>query len=325
MSIIIKSVSPRDIKSSEITAEADYCGRREFIKKSGLLLGGALAGALAGPAQASSAGDGKDFPGLIKTEYGKGMDLTSYEDATTYNNFYEFGTDKEDPARYAGSLKPDPWSVVVEGEANKTGTYNLEDILQKAQMEERIYHFRCVEAWSMTVPWVGFSLGDMLKRFEPTSKAKYVEFETLYDPEQMPGQKRKILDWPYRDGLRMDEAMHPLAFMATGIYGHSMPNQNGAPIRLIVPWKYGFKNIKSIVKIRFSEKMPASTWNVLAPNEYGFYANVNPEVDHPRWSQASERKLGANFWEPRAKTEMFNGYAEQVAGLYSGMDLTKNF
>ena len=177
----------------------------------------------------------------------------------------------------------------------------------------------------MTVPWVGFSLGEMLKRFEPTAKAKFVEFETLYDPDQMPGQKRKILDWPYRDGLRIDEAMHPLAFMATGIYGHTMPNQNGAPIRLIVPWKYGFKNIKSIVKIRFSEKMPPSTWNTLAPNEYGFYANVNPQVDHPRWSQASERKLGANFWEPRVKTEMFNGYADQVAGLYSDMDLSRYF
>ncbi len=325
MSIIIKSVGPRDIKPSEITTEADYRGRREFIKKSGLLVGGALAGSLAVPAQASSAEDGKDFPGLIKTEYGKGRELTSYEDATSYNNFYEFGTDKEDPARYASSLKPKPWSVVVEGEANKTGTYNLEDILQKAQMEERIYHFRCVEAWSMTVPWVGFSLGEMLKRFEPTAKAKFVEFETLYDPDQMPGQKRKILDWPYRDGLRIDEAMHPLAFMATGIYGHTMPNQNGAPIRLIVPWKYGFKNIKSIVKIRFSEKMPPSTWNTLAPNEYGFYANVNPQVDHPRWSQASERKLGANFWEPRVKTEMFNGYADQVAGLYSDMDLSRYF
>ncbi len=325
MSIIIKNASKQDIKSSEITPEADYLNRREFIRQSGILAGAAWAGGLSLSAQASSSDYGKDFPGLIKTPYGKGENLTSYKDATTYNNFYEFGTGKKDPAQNAQHFKTDPWSITVEGEAAKTGTFNLEDILKHAQIEERIYRFRCVEAWSMVVPWVGFSLADMLKRFEPTSKAKYVEFETLHDPEQMPGQRRRVLDWPYRDGLRMDEAMHPLSFMATGIYGRHMPNQNGAPIRLVVPWKYGFKNIKSIVKIKFTEHQPVCTWNVTAPGEYGFYSNVNPEVDHPRWSQKTERRLGSNFWEPKIDTEIFNGYGEEVAHLYKDMDLKKYF
>jgi len=281
---------------------------------------------LSGSAHASNADDyGHDFKNLIKTAYGKNEKLTSFEDATSYNNFYEFGTGKKDPAQNARQFKTQPWSIIVEGEANKTGTYHLEDILKAAQMEERIYRFRCVEAWSMVVPWVGFSLAEMLKRFEPTSKAKYVEFETLFDPKQMPGQRRRVLDWPYRDGLRMDEAMNPLCFMATGIYGRNMPNQNGAPIRLVVPWKYGFKNIKSIVKIKFTEHEPVCTWNVTAPKEYGFYSNVNPDVDHPRWSQATERPLGAKFWEPKTKTQMFNGYAEQVAHLYKDMNLKKYF
>jgi len=320
---MIKSTRRQDIKPSEITPETDYRNRREFIKKSGLMIGAAWAGAGATPARAESAEDGHDFPGLIKTEYGRGEELNTFKEATTYNNFYEFGVDKEDPARRAKNFVTDPWSITVEGEANKTGTFNLEDILKPAQIEERIYRFRCVEAWSMVVPWVGFSLAAMLKRFEPTSKAKWVAFETLYDPGQMPGQKRKILDWPYRDGLRMDEAMNPLSFMATGIFGHHLPNQNGAPIRLIVPWKYGFKSIKSIVKISFTEQQPVCTWNATNAEEYGFYSNVNPQVDHPRWSQATERKLGANFWEPKNETLMFNGYGDEVAGLYSGMDLSQ--
>lgn len=325
MSIIIKTASKQDIKSSDITTESDYLNRREFIKQSGVFAGAALAGGLSLPALAKNSDYGSDYPNLIKTAYGKGEKLTSFQDATTYNNFYEFGTGKKDPAQNATDFKTDPWSIAVEGEANKTGTFHLEDILKHAQIEERIYRFRCVEAWSMTVPWVGFSLAEMLKRFEPTSKAKYVQFETLYDPEQMPGQVRRVLDWPYRDGLRMDEAMNPLCFMATGIYGHHMPNQNGAPIRLVVPWKYGFKNIKSIVKIKFTEREPVCTWNVTGPKEYGFYSNVNPNVDHPRWSQATERALGSKFWEPKAKTQLFNGYGEQVAHLYKGMDLKKYF
>lgn len=325
MSIIIKSASRQDIKSSEITSESDYLNRRDFIKRSGLLAGAAWAGGLSLPAHAGDGEYGKDYPDRIKTPYGKGEKLTSFKDATTYNNFYEFGTGKKDPAKNAQAFKTDPWSITVEGEANKTGTFNLEDILKHAQIEERIYRFRCVEAWSMVVPWVGFSLADMLKRFEPTSKARFVEFETLYDPEQMPGQRRRVLDWPYRDGLRMDEAMHPLSFMATGIYGHHMPNQNGAPIRLVVPWKYGFKNIKSIVKIRFTEHEPVCTWNVTAPKEYGFYSNVNPDVDHPRWSQKTERRLGSNFWEPKIDTQIFNGYGEDVAHLYKNMNLKKYF
>jgi len=325
MSFIIKTASKQDIKSADITNESDYLNRREFIKQSGILAGAAWAGGLSLPALAKSSDYGSDYPDLIKTAFGKGEKLTSFQDATTYNNFYEFGTGKKDPAQNATNFKTDPWSITVEGEANKTGTFHLEDILKHAQIEERIYRFRCVEAWSMTVPWVGFSLAEMLKRFEPTSKAKYVEFETLYDPQQMPGQVRRVLDWPYRDGLRMDEAMNPLCFMATGIYGHHMPNQNGAPIRLVVPWKYGFKNIKSIVKIKFTEHEPVCTWNVTGPKEYGFYSNVNPNVDHPRWSQATERALGSKFWEPKTKTQLFNGYGEQVAHLYKGMDLKKFF
>ncbi len=325
MSIIIKSSSAHEVKPSEITSESEYLNRREFIKHAGLAVGAAWAGGLSLPAAAKAADYGADFPGLIKTAYGKGESLTSFKDATTYNNFYEFGTGKKDPAVNAQNFKTDPWSITVAGEAAKTGTFHLEDILKQVQLEERIYRFRCVEAWSMVVPWVGFSLASLLKRFEPNSRAKYVEFETLYDPEQMPGQRRRVLDWPYRDGLRMDEAMHPLSFMATGLYGHHMPNQNGAPIRLVVPWKYGFKNIKSIVKITFTEHQPVCTWNVTAPNEYGFYSNVNPSVDHPRWSQKTERPLGANFWEPKTDTLLFNGYAKEVAHLYQGMDLRKYF
>jgi len=325
VSIIIKTADKSAIRLSEITAESDYLDRRNFIKQTGLFATALWAGGSSRLASASAADYGRDFNHRIKTAYGQGEELTSYKDATTYNNFYEFGTSKKDPVENAQQFVTDPWSITVEGEANKTGTFHLEDILKQAQIEERIYRFRCVEAWSMVVPWVGFSLADMLKRFEPTSNAKYVSFETLYDPQRMPGQKRRVLDWPYKDGLRMDEAMNPLSFMAVGLYGRDMPNQNGAPIRLVVPWKYGFKSIKSIVKISFTEHEPPCTWNRVSPREYGFYSNVNPDVDHPRWSQKSERKLGANFWDPKTDTQLFNGYAEQVAHLYKDMDLQKYF
>ena len=249
----------------------------------------------------------------------------SFEDITTYNNYYEFGTGKGDPARYAHTLVTSPWSVEVTGEAGKTGKYTLEDILKPHTLEDRVYRFRCVEAWSMIVPWVGFPLADLLKRFEPTSQAKYVQFFTLADPKQMPGIRSDILKWPYREGLTMAEAMHPLSLMVVGVYGKVLPNQNGAPLRLIVPWKYGFKSIKSIVRIHFTDTQPQTSWNMYAPNEYGFYSNVNPNVDHPRWSQAQERRLGGSLFSPRIPTLMFNGYADEVASLYQGLDLRKNY
>jgi len=248
--------------------------------------------------------------------------VNSYKDITTYNNFYEFGTDKDDPAANAGTFKPKPWSVAIEGHVKKPAVYNLEDLVKPYRMEDRIYRHRCVEGWSMVIPWLGFQLGDLIKKVEPTSKAKYVAFETVFRPAEMPGQRRPYLSWPYVEGLRMDEAMNPLTILATGLYGKPLPNQNGAPLRLVVPWKYGFKGIKSIVKIRFVENEPPTTWNIAAPNEYGFYSNVNPEVDHPRWSQKTERRLGEFT---RRKTLMFNGYAEHVASLYSGMDLKKYY
>jgi sulfoxide reductase catalytic subunit YedY len=252
--------------------------------------------------------------------------MTPYPDVITHNNFYEFGLGKQDPGRLAQEFKSDPWSVTIEGEAGVTGSFYLEDLLKESSLEERIYRLRCVEGWSMVIPWIGMPLASLLKRFEPTSKAKYVEFTTLYDPSQMPGQNSRFgtINWPYVEGLRIDEAMHPLAFMATGLYGQSLPPQNGAPFRLVVPWKYGFKSIKSIVKIRFTDKMPITSWNQTAPQEYGFYANVNPGVDHPRWSQATERRLPSSLFSPNIiNTLPFNGYAEDVANLYSDMDLTK--
>ncbi len=249
----------------------------------------------------------------------------SLEDITTYNNYYEFGTDKSDPAERSGKFKPAPWSVTIAGEAEVKGTFTLEDILKPHGLEERIYRLRCVEAWSMVIPWVGFPLGDLIRRFKPTSKAKYVAFKTVYRPAEMPGQRFPVLDWPYVEGLRMDEAMHPLTILAVGLYGEVLPNQNGAPLRLVVPWKYGFKGIKSIVEIRFTERMPPTTWNLSAPGEYGFYANVNPKVDHPRWSQAEERRIGGSLFTPKQPTQMFNGYADEVAPLYAGLDLRKNY
>ncbi|HUX72599.1 MAG TPA: protein-methionine-sulfoxide reductase catalytic subunit MsrP [Steroidobacteraceae bacterium] len=249
----------------------------------------------------------------------------TFQDISTYNNYYEFGTDKSDPAQNAKNFRTRPWSVTVGGAAERGGTFHLEDILRPHPLEERIYRFRCVEAWSMVVPWVGFPLGDLLRRFRPTANAKFVEFKTLYDPGQMPGQRVPVLPWPYVEGLRIDEAMHPLTMMVVGLYGKLLPNQNGAPLRLIVPWKYGFKSIKAIVGIRFTATQPITTWAGAAPNEYGFYANVNPAVDHPRWSQATERRLGGGLFAPRIPTLPFNGYGAQVAALYRGMNLRRNF
>jgi methionine sulfoxide reductase catalytic subunit len=305
-----------DVPSSEITPESVYLDRRRFLR-----LGAAGAvGALVAPGAlgACTASDGDAAPGVDSLQ----DELTPYRDVTTYNNFYEYGTDKADPARHApGLLRTSPWSVTVEGHCEKPGTFALEDVLRAATIEDRTYRLRCVEGWSMVIPWRGFALGDMLRRFEPTSRARYVEFFTLLDPEQMPYQNTRLLDWPYREGLRIDEALHPLAFMATGLYGRDLPAQNGAPLRLVVPWKYGFKSIKSIVRIRFVERQPTSSWMQSAPSEYGFYANVNPTVDHPRWSQRRERRIGTI--RPR-ETLMFNGY-DDVASLYAGMDLRRNF
>ncbi|NIR42639.1 MAG: protein-methionine-sulfoxide reductase catalytic subunit MsrP [Gemmatimonadetes bacterium] len=310
---------PPDIRESEVTDERLYVNRRQFIGRAASI-GAGLGLVSAAPSLLSCAERGDaagDASGAAAQD-----ELTPYEDVTGYNNFYEFGTGKEDPARNAHTLQTRPWTVEVEGECNKPGVYDIEDILSRYPAEERIYRLRCVEAWSMVIPWLGFPLSDFLNDLEPTSAARFVEFTTLYDPEQMPGQRRNVLDWPYVEGLRMDEAMHPLAIFVVGLYGKELPNQNGAPLRLVVPWKYGFKSIKSIVRIRFMRRQPMNTWAVTAPNEYGFYANVNPEVDHPRWSQARERRIG-EFRKRR--TLMFNGYAEQVAHLYKDMDLRKYF
>lgn len=295
-----------DIKSSEITPEALYFGRREFIRAASAAAVGLAAPAVA---RAAAAHLPDDKP-------------NSYDDITHYNNFYEFGTGKEDPARNAGSLRPRPWTIEVSGLVAKPGHYALDDLLHGQTIEERIYRHRCVEAWSMVIPWNGFPLRNLITRFQPASRARFVEFTTLLDPNQMPGQKSDVLPWPYLEGLRMDEAMHPLTLVVTGLYGRPLPNQNGAPLRIHVPWKYGFKSCKSLVRIRFVEEQPANTWNVVAPNEYGFYANVNPDVDHPRWSQARERRIGEFLRRP---TRMFNGYGDQVASLYAGMDLKRNF
>ncbi len=316
-----------DLKESDVTPKELYLRRREFLTVAGSTavavatngLGPVFTGTPTAAAQNPAA---QKLTNLKKSPFSTDEKLNSYKDVTTYNNFYEFGLDKGDPSKYAGTLKPRPWSVVVEGQCGKPGTYNIEDIMKWAPLEERIYRHRCVEAWSIVVPWVGYSLGDFLKRFEPTSKAKYVEFKTLLDQKQMPGQTEPALRWPYVEGLRMDEAMHPLAMLGLGLYGEVLPNQNGAPIRLVLPWKYGFKSIKSIVRVRFVEEEPLNTWKQQQSSEYGFYANVNPQVDHPRWSQGSERRLGEFF---KRKTLMFNGYADQVASLYTGMDLRKNY
>jgi len=313
---------PPGIRPSEITAERFFHMRRDLL---GGALGLAAASALPLAAAAAPAAPAATLSYTRNARYAVTDRVNTYEEVTGYNNFYEFGVEKSDPAANAGSLKPHPWSVAVAGEAGVTGTFTLEDILKPHPLEERIYRHRCVEAWSMVIPWVGFPLADLLQRFKPTSRAKYVEFTTLLDPKQMPGQRRDVLSWPYVEGLRIDEAMHPLAFMVVGVYGRELPNQNGAPLRVHLPWKYGFKSAKSIVRIRFTERQPANTWAVSAPSEYGFYANVNPKVDHPRWSQATERRIGDGFFAARHETLMFNGYADQVASLYQGLDLRRYF
>ncbi len=304
---------PADIRPSEITAPEIYHQRREFIK------GAAALGALAAlPSQAQAAAK---LPGVKKSSYTVDEALTPLNDITTYNNFYEFGTDKASPAVQARNFETRPWTVSVEGMVKRPMTFGIEDML-KWPLEERVYRLRCVEGWSMVIPWIGFPLNEILKRVEPTGSAKFVEFTTLHDPKRMPGQRSAVLDWPYVEGLRLDEAQHPLTLMVVGLYGEVLPNQNGAPLRLAVPWKYGFKSAKSIVKIRLVEKAPISSWMRAAPNEYGFFSNVNPDVDHPRWSQARERRIGEFT---KRKTLPFNGYAEQVAGMYAGLDLRKFF
>ncbi len=304
-----------DLTDNDVTPHDVYLRRREFMTGA-IAAGAGLTLAACAPEEVAAA------PlKAAKSRYTTTEKLTPFKDVTTYNNFYEFGVDKADPARNAGQLKTRPWTVKVDGACGKPGTYNLEDVLKGAPLQERIYRLRCVEGWSMVIPWIGIPLADILKRYQPTSKARYVAFETLLRPGEMPGQRRAVLSWPYREGLRMDEAMHPLAFMAVGLYGQTLLNQNGAPMRLVVPWKYGFKSIKSITRISFTETQPRTAWNLSAPGEYGFYSNVNPAVDHPRWTQATERRIGEFV---RRKTLPFNGYGE-VAGLYAGMDLRKFF
>jgi methionine sulfoxide reductase catalytic subunit len=320
--MLIKVSPPYPIKPSEITPEAVYAGRRRFLLQMGLATASAALGACGASASDNSANVGLASLNVTKRSALAGNEtVTAYEDITHYNNFYEFGTTKEAPARNAGRLRTRPWSVVVDGECEAPGHINLDDLIKPQVLEERIYRHRCVEAWSMVAPWVGVPLAGLLERFKPTSKAKFVAFYTLFDPQQMPDTARGVLNWPYREGLRIDEAMHPLAFLSVGLYGRVLPNQNGAPLRLTLPWKYGFKSIKSIVHVQFTEWQPEATWNQLAPQEYGFYSNVNPAIDHPRWSQAQERRLGELF---KRKTLMFNGYPE-VASLYSTMDLRTFF
>jgi len=321
-----------DIRSSEITDRKLYLNRREFLRAAGVTTGVAAAaatGVLATEsvlhAAAQPAPHGRKLPNVQKSRFSASPETdkpNKWEEITTYNNYYEFGVDKDSPSMLARSLKPEPWSVVVDGECAKKATWTLEDILKGETLEERIYRHRCVEAWSMVIPWVGFPLANFIKRCEPTAKAKYVKFTTLNDRKQMPGLSMPVLRWPYVEGLRMDEAMHPLTILVVGLYGEVLPNQDGAPLRLAVPWKYGFKHAKSIVKIEFTEKQPLNSWQEEAPSEYGFYANVNPTVDHPRWTQANEHRIGEFF---RRKTLMFNGYGDQVASLYTGLDLRKNY
>ena len=319
-----RGFAPR--RGDSVTPAAVYTQRRQFLMQAAA---GTLAASLASR-QALAQGTGKPqpLPGA-KSAVSGALTMekpTSYADVTTYNNFYEFGTDKSDPARHAGSLKTQPWSIVVEGEVKKPGTWDLEALLKLSPMEERIYRMRCVEGWSMVIPWVGYSLAELVRKVEPTGNAKYLQFVTLADKSQMPGLRSSVLDWPYVEGLRLDEAMQPLAMLAFGLYGEVLPKQNGAPVRLVVPWKYGFKSAKSIVRIRFVEKQPKTSWESAASNEYGFYSNVNPKVDHPRWSQATERRIGEDGLLSRKRpTLMFNGYGEQVAGLYAGMDLKRFF
>ncbi len=302
-----------DLNWSDVTPKAAFFNRRQWMKGAGAL----ALGSIAAPALAKL--------GAVPSEYSTDAKPNSFEDITSYNNFYEFGTGKSDPAKYAQKLTTDPWTVKIDGLVDKPGDYSFDDIMAGVTLEERIYRFRCVEAWAMVIPWVGFELADLLNRVGVQPGAKYVSFETLVRPSEMWAQERPILEWPYREGLRLDEAMNPLTIMATGIYDEPMPKQNGAPIRLVVPWKYGFKSIKSIVRINLVAEQPEATWNMLQPREYGFYSNVNPTVDHPRWSQATERVVGGGLFAKRQDTLMFNGYADQVASMYDGMDLSKYY
>jgi methionine sulfoxide reductase catalytic subunit len=323
-------------RAAEITPEAVYLDRRRIVRAAlalapALLLGcdgdpaAASPGTAAGPTPAARPTPDPRFAKVVQSPYRTNEPLTEYADVTNYNNYYEFGTAKDDPARNAQGFATKPWTVEIAGEAERTGTFDLDELVKPYAVEERIYRLRCVEAWSMVIPWLGFGLRDLIARCKPTSRAKYVAFTTLHDPERMPGQNRGVLDWPYREGLRIDEATHPLAMLAIGLYGRALPNQNGAPLRLVVPWKYGYKSIKGIVRIEFVEQQPPTSWNESAPNEYGFYSNVNPEVKHPRWSQKSERRIaqGSGIFGSRIATLPFNGYADLVAPLYAGMDLRK--
>ncbi len=334
-----------DIIPSEITAKSVFDNRRHFIKQAGFGLAAAassklsaatlksgvtegdarLIGRANAPAQPKNVRNREKIKGYKKTAFGKDLKQTEYKHVTSYNNFYEFGTAKDDPALFAEDFKTDPWTVMIEGEVKQKKLISVEDIMKKFPLEERIYRMRCVEAWSMVIPWIGLSLADLVKWAEPTGNAKYVEFISYSDRKQMPGVNLPILDWPYNEALRLDEAMNPLTLLAVGLYGEVLPNQNGAPMRLVVPWKYGFKGGKSIVKIRFTEKMPRTSWMKAGPNEYGFYANVNPKVSHPRWTQSSEKVIGSGLFSKRVKTLMFNGYTEQVGQMYAGLDLKRNF
>jgi len=319
--VLIKK--PVDIRPSEITSEKNYFNRRDFMRAGAIASGSILA-----PAAMSAVIPDARRAKLVDVSssmFSTDEDLNSYEDITSYNNYYEFGTGKADPFENAQDFEPRPWTITVEGHAEKTGTFDFDDFVKPFDLEERIYRMRCVEAWSMVIPWVGISLADVVKHFQPTSKAKYVAFETLNDKTRMPGQRRRSLDWPYREGLTIAEAANPLAILAVGLYGETLPNQNGAPIRLVTPWKYGFKGIKGIVRMRFTDKQPKTSWNMAQATEYGFYANVNPNVDHPRWSQARERRIGAGLFASKQPTLMFNSYGEQVADLYKGLDLRRFF
>ena len=354
------ATNPTNIQPSEITPRTLFEDRRSFMKTAGVGISAGLivgsAGLWSGKAHAAQIAGGategagrligranvpapekvatkstsiyvprQKITGYTKTAYGAGEKLTKYQDITTYNNYYEFGTDKSDPAIQATLFKPRPWTISIEGEVKKAKTISIEELMKLAPLEERIYRHRCVEAWSMVIPWIGLPLASLIKWAEPTGNAKYIEFISANDAKTMPGVNSPVLDWPYTEGLRLDEAMNPLALLAVGLYGEVLPNQNGAPVRLVTPWKYGFKGAKAIVKIRLVEKLPLTTWVKSGPNEYGFYANVNPEVDHPRWSQSSEKPIGAGLFGGRIKTKMFNGYADQVAQMYAGMDLFHNF
>jgi len=320
---------PEDIRSSEITSKSNYVNRRQFITGAVAAAGAAVAGGLylrsGSAAESHVEAAGTKLSGIVKSQYSTTEKPTSFKDITNYNNYYEFSTDKYEPAGLAKDFRTRPWSVAIDGMVKKPKTLDIDSILKLAPLEERIYRHRCVEGWSMVIPWVGFPLSALINKAEPLPSAKFVAFQTILAPDQMPNQKRAVLDWPYVEGLRMDEGMHPLTILAVGLYDEVLPNVDGAPLRLVVPWKYGFKGIKAIVKISFTDKMPPTTWNIMAPDEYGFYSNVNPLKDHPRWSQKMERRIGEGLLAPKHPTLMFNGYADQVAGLYSGMDLQKNY